>query len=130
MIHEWSEGNGPGKDRMEGRNGLNDQWNGKPTPMSRRNLQLLTNATVRKVLVGGVGPGVSSTTPTGRRQTVCLLRSHPQRRRRQHPRNCSCCRESATPQSFSELAIVVQYAPEVGKNPLDHLIAPRLRRWS
>lgn len=92
----------------------------------RRNLRLLTNATVRKVLIGGGrAVGVEFDDADGRRQTVWASREV-----------ILCAGAVNTPQllmlsgigdaaELSEFGIdVVHHAPEVGKNLLDHLIAP------
>ena len=92
----------------------------------RRNLRLLTNATVRKVLIGdGRAVGVEFDGADGRRQTVWANREV-----------VLCAGAVNTPQllmlsgigdekELAEFGIeVVKHAPEVGKNMLDHLITP------
>lgn len=92
----------------------------------RRNLRLLTNATVRKVLVGGGrAVGVEFDDADGRRQTVWAAREV-----------ILCAGAVNTPQllmlsgigdaaELSEFGIdVLHHAPEVGKNLRDHLITP------
>lgn len=92
----------------------------------RRNLRLLTNATVRKVLIGGGrAVGVEFDDADGRRQTVWAAREV-----------ILCAGAVNTPQllmlsgigdaaELSEFGIdVLHHAPEVGKNLRDHLITP------
>ena len=92
----------------------------------RRNLQLLTNSTVRRVLIGGGrAVGVEFDDADGRRQTVWAAREV-----------VLCAGAVNTPQllmlsgigderELSEFGIdLVQHSPEVGKNLLDHLITP------
>lgn len=92
----------------------------------RRNLRLLTSATVRKVLIGGGrAVGVEFDDADGRRRTVWAAREV-----------ILCAGAVNTPQllmlsgigdsaELSDLGIpVIAHAPEVGKNLLDHLISP------
>lgn len=92
----------------------------------RRNLRLVTGATVRKVLIGdGRAVGVEYLDAKGRRQTVWAGREV-----------VLCAGAVNTPQLLMLSGIgdekdlrdvgvgVVHHAPEVGKNLLDHLITP------
>jgi len=92
----------------------------------RPNLRLLTDSTVRRVLIGGGrAVGVEFDDAEGRRQTVWAAREV-----------VLCAGAVNTPQllmlsgigdekELSEFGIdMVQHAPEVGKNLLDHLITP------
>jgi choline dehydrogenase-like flavoprotein len=92
----------------------------------RRNLRLLTNSTVRRVLIGGGrAVGVEFDDADGRRQTVWASKEV-----------VLCAGAVNTPQlmmlsgigdqkELAEFGIeLVKHAPEVGKNMLDHLITP------
>ena len=94
--------------------------------LHRRNLRLRTNATVRRVLIGGGrAVGVEFDDAEGRRHTVWADREV-----------VLCAGAVNTPQllmlsgigdqkELSEFGIgVVAHSPEVGKNMLDHLITP------
>ena len=92
----------------------------------RPNLRLLTDSTVRRVLIGGGrAVGVEFDDAEGRRQTVWAAREV-----------VLCAGAVNTPQLLMLSGIgdekelsgfgidMVQHAPEVGKNLLDHLITP------
>ena len=91
----------------------------------RRNLQLLTNATVRRCSSAAAGPSAwSSTTPTDAgRPSGPPAKSSSQRRRRQHPQllMLSGIGDAA---GFRVRHRRRPACARVGKNLLDHLIAP------
>jgi len=92
----------------------------------RRNLRLLTDATVRRVLIGGGrAVGVEFDDADGRRQTVWAAREVVLSAGAVNTPQLLMLSGIGDAADLSDLGIpVVHDAPEVGKNMLDHLITP------
>jgi len=92
----------------------------------RRNLRLLTGATVSKVLIGdGRAVGVEYTDDKGRRQTVWAAKEVVLSAGAVNTPQLLMLSGIGDETELADFGIpVVHHAPEVGKNLLDHLITP------